>query len=216
MDHLLDEALTLVAGDGEASLGDEPIDQALDPLVDFVVLGVEESLERTDHFTLEAETDLANEVFSAGCRSRAHEAAWHGRSHIRRPYRDRQAPGAIAVGGDRDRRDRDSDGVGREGRCGRFGDSFRRLRRGRAVRGCLGSLFRLLGALHALKQRHDLDFPLIAAQGSCYPVSEPALRVLAKSSPFFLPAGLRPRTSGANSVPGCHPSGLARTRHHRR
>ena len=206
--------VALLAGDREAALGSiDPVDQPLDPLVDLAVLGVEQRLERADDLGLEAVADLADEVLAGGRRSRPHHPARDGRTDVRRPDRHGGALRPVTVRGDRDGRDGrwhgGGFGRGRGGGLGRFG-------RCAAVLGCLSSLLRLLGALHALKQRHDLDVPLIVREVPSCPVGKPLLWVLPKSSPFFLPAGLRPRTTVANSVPRCHPSGPDRTaRHHR-
>jgi hypothetical protein len=61
VDHLLDEASPLLAGDRILLGVDDPVDDALDPRPDLLRGHVEQLVERADDLGLEADTDLANQ-----------------------------------------------------------------------------------------------------------------------------------------------------------
>ena len=55
VEHLVDQAQALVAGDGEALAADDPVDEALDPAADLGGGGIDHGSEGAGHLRLEEE-----------------------------------------------------------------------------------------------------------------------------------------------------------------
>ncbi len=80
VDHLVDEAHALLAGDREAAVLDDPVDHRFDGLSDVAILGIEQDLEGADDFDLQEEPDLVDQGLARRCPGTPQGARAGGRS----------------------------------------------------------------------------------------------------------------------------------------
>ncbi len=147
VDHLLDQAGPLVAGDRVGALGDHLVDEGLDLGLDVLVLGLEEDLECAHDLGLEGESDAADQLLAKRCGGPAKAASPEPRGHR---YGDQSGRCIGRHDGDLAR------GLGRGGGRLDVGRIVGRRRGARAVRAVRGGglqfLERLLSALDPLQQ----------------------------------------------------------------